>query len=462
MITFGNTIGASPNIGVHEFAGTPEPNVLPTVGTGGTTYIPYTSASSGGIVTDEGTASVTARGVCWATTINPTTADSKTTNGSGLGLYTSSITGLNGDQTYYVRAYATSTVGTAYGGQVSFTTLDPPVLPTLNTLPINTITVSTAYSGGNITDDGNDNISARGICWSILANPTTADSKTTDGIGTGVYSSSLAGFNAATTYHVRAYATNSVGTAYGNDLSFATLAGTENYTIRVTYNTMQVVSGIQNVFHSEYVAPAAGSTLLDGLVSVWELDDNGVTAYDSYGDNDGLVTGTTQGVTGVLGTAYTFDGINDGILITAIPTDTSFAFSLWIKPNTPTTEGSLFEETAGTGLALMGSDAGGNNLKLMWYETHQHIMSPALTDAVWSHVIVSVDDGVGTVYVNGASIGTIDHNIAGCNLAELGVRLTHEYYKGIMDAVRFWNRPLTSNEITELYTKELAGIGYSW
>ena len=75
---FGNAIGASPDIGVHEFAGTPEPDEYPTVVTGGVTYIPYTSASSGGNVTDEGTASVTARGVCWATAINPTVADDKT------------------------------------------------------------------------------------------------------------------------------------------------------------------------------------------------------------------------------------------------------------------------------------------------------------------------------------------------------------------------------------------------
>ena len=171
---FGNTIGSSPDIGVHEFSGTPEPDVYPTVVTGGTTYIPYTSASSGGNVTDEGTAAVTARGVCWATTINPTISDSHTHDGTGAGLYTSSITALDGDETYYVRAYATSTVGTAYGSQVSFTTLDPPILPTVVTIPVYNISMSNASGGGTITDDGNADITARGVCWALTANPTTA------------------------------------------------------------------------------------------------------------------------------------------------------------------------------------------------------------------------------------------------------------------------------------------------
>jgi hypothetical protein len=75
-------------------------------------------ASSGGEVTFSGFATVTARGVCWNTTGNPSIADSKTTNGTGFGVFTSSITGLTANTTYYVRAYATNSQGTAYGEQV--------------------------------------------------------------------------------------------------------------------------------------------------------------------------------------------------------------------------------------------------------------------------------------------------------------------------------------------------------
>jgi len=74
-------------------------------------------------VTSDGGSSVTARGVCWSTSQNPTTSNSKTTNGTGLGTYTSNITGLSPNTTYYVRAYATNSQGTAYGEQRTFKTL---------------------------------------------------------------------------------------------------------------------------------------------------------------------------------------------------------------------------------------------------------------------------------------------------------------------------------------------------
>jgi uncharacterized protein (TIGR02145 family) len=96
------------------------------------------------------------------------------------------------------------------------------VLPTLTTTATSCITTTTATSGGNITDDGGATIIARGVCWSSSANPTIADSKTTDGTGTGRFTSALTGLTANTTYNIRAYATNSVGTGYGTQLSFTT------------------------------------------------------------------------------------------------------------------------------------------------------------------------------------------------------------------------------------------------
>jgi len=81
-----------------------------------------TTATSGGNITSDGGAAVTARGVCWATTSTPTTANSKTTDGTGTGSFTSSLTNLSANTTYYVRAYATNSAGTAYGSQVSFIT----------------------------------------------------------------------------------------------------------------------------------------------------------------------------------------------------------------------------------------------------------------------------------------------------------------------------------------------------
>jgi len=200
-------------------------NVIPTLTTTAVSSITTNSASSGGNITSDGGATVTARGVCWNTTGNPTTANSKTTDGSGTGSFSSSITGLSANTTYYVRAYATNSAGTAYGNQVPFTTSSPAiVVPILTTTAVSSITTNSASSGGNITSDGGATVTARGVCWNTSGNPTTANSKTTDGSGTGSFSSSITGLSASTTYYVHAYATNSAGTAYGDQLSFTTSA----------------------------------------------------------------------------------------------------------------------------------------------------------------------------------------------------------------------------------------------
>ncbi len=100
---------------------------------------------------------------------------------------------------------------------------NPPLL-TLTTNNISTITATTAISGGNVTDDGGNPVTARGVCWSTSQNPTISNSKTTNGIGSGSFTSNINGLTANTTYYVRAYATNSAGTAYGSEVIFSTTA----------------------------------------------------------------------------------------------------------------------------------------------------------------------------------------------------------------------------------------------
>jgi hypothetical protein len=113
-------------------------------------------------------------------------------------------------------------VGTAYGNQVVFTT-SALTLATLTTTAISAITYNASSSGGSISNDGGAAVSARGVCWSTSINPTIAlSTKTIDGSGTGSFTSSITGLVAGTTYYVRGYATNSVGTAYGNQVVFTT------------------------------------------------------------------------------------------------------------------------------------------------------------------------------------------------------------------------------------------------
>lgn len=97
---------------------------------------------------------------------------------------------------------------------------DEPALPILTTTKVTNITQSTATSGGNVISDGDATVTERGVCWSTSEDPTIADSKTTDGAGTGTFTSSITGLAASTTYYLKAYANNSTGTGYGNIISF--------------------------------------------------------------------------------------------------------------------------------------------------------------------------------------------------------------------------------------------------
>ena len=207
---------------------TTNPLGSPTVTTNEVTNITANSAVSGGNITDDGGFSITTRGVCWSTSNNPIITDSHTTDGTGTGSYSSELKELDVNTTYYLRAYATNSIWTAYGLEKSFTTNDG--IPDLTTTEITNITANSAVSGGNITDDGGSSITARGVCYSTSQNPTITDSHTTDGTGTGSYTSELTELYINTNYYIRAYATNSIGTAYGLEKNFTTNDGIPDLT----------------------------------------------------------------------------------------------------------------------------------------------------------------------------------------------------------------------------------------
>lgn len=195
--------------------------VVPTLTTADITEVTGNSATGGGNVTVTGGADVTARGIVFGTQQNPTLANSKTEDGEGGGEFTSLLTGLTGNTTYYVRAYATNSAGIGYGPQVTFTTLVD--LPVVTTTSATEITKTSAVSGGEVTYDGGGEVTERGIVWGLSADPTVDDNKISGGAGTGVFISNLSALEKFTTYHVRAYAINSAGVAYGSDVQFTTL-----------------------------------------------------------------------------------------------------------------------------------------------------------------------------------------------------------------------------------------------
>ena len=211
---------------VREFR-TIENVVEPTVSTVEVKDVTALSAVAVGNVSSDGGAEIMSRGFCWSLSEAPTVDDHYVECEGATGSYEGLLAELEADETYHVRAFATNSAGTSYGEELTFTTSDG--LPVVVTSSVTDITSTSAKCGGNVTDEGASSVTERGICWSTSQNPTVSNSHTTDGTGTGTFTSSMTGLTANTTYYVRAYATNSAGTSYGNELSFTTQEDTGNY-----------------------------------------------------------------------------------------------------------------------------------------------------------------------------------------------------------------------------------------
>ena len=251
----------------------------PTVTTA-TSTATATAATSGGMIGSDGGAMISVRGVCWSTSQNPTIADSKTTDGNGTGSYVSTITGLTPYTTYFIRAYATNSIGTGYGQQVTITTTQD--VPTVTTAPITVVNSLTFQGGGQILGTGQSTIKEAGICWDTIATPTIAKNKLIS-VGSGLAGSIIAvtfpysQLTSKLTYHVRAYATNTIGTGYGAEVTF-----TPNFAVGLQYG-----GGI--IFYLD-------NTANHGLVvSTIDIANSVPWAVANYGQTG--ATSTTDGAT---------------------------------------------------------------------------------------------------------------------------------------------------------------------
>ena len=275
------------------------------------TEITATTALSGGTITDNGGAAVTVSGICWSTSSNPTVADYTTSNGTGTGSYTSNLSGLQANTTYYVRAYATTEYGTGYGNEVFFLTKG---LSEVTTAAVSSITDNTAVCGGTVTNDWGFTVTARGVCWSTTGEPTleSNDGYTIDGSGTGSFISNITGLSKGTTYYVRAYATNSIGTSYGAEMVFETTRPWECGTSTIAdydgneYGTVQIGSQcwMQENLKVTHYADGEAIPLVEGT-SEWDALIETDKAYCYY-DNS---TASRD----VYGALYTWAAAMDGV-----------------------------------------------------------------------------------------------------------------------------------------------------
>ena len=262
-----------------------EPKTEPIVSLAAPSNITSNTATVSGSVTADGGASIIEKGVCWSTTNKtPTTSDSKYSGGPGTGSFSSSITGLTPGTTYNLRAFATNSVGTAYSSAFSFTTLA--LLPTLTTNDATLITANSFSSGGNITSDGGSPVTARGVCWGTTTAPTIANSKTSDGIGTGTFTSAISGLTAGTTYYVRSYATNSIGTSYGAQVTVTTTPADGQYKAYIFIEPQSKLSLIVNYLKTvpNHSVPTTLNTPFYGFFTGVGIKDTNYTDLLNYID----------------------------------------------------------------------------------------------------------------------------------------------------------------------------------
>jgi len=227
---------------------------VPLVTTDQPVSILANQATSGGNIMFDGGSAVISRGIAYGISSNPDLTGSFTSNGSGIGVFTSILLNLIPGTTYFNRAYATNNVGTAFGNQHTFTTLSSS--PLVQTASASSITAETAISGGEVVNSGGTPVTSRGTAFALSTNPTTQNSFTTDGTGIGLFVSNLTNLRAGSLYYYRAYATNNLGTSYGAVLTFNTLPGLA----MVTTGTVSAVGANSAYFVGE-VLHSGGSTV---------------------------------------------------------------------------------------------------------------------------------------------------------------------------------------------------------
>jgi hypothetical protein len=195
--------------------------VLPTIVTKGVSNLTGSAADSGGENINDGGDTISSKGIQWSEFADFSTILGANNEGTGTADFNSTMTGLTAGNTYYVRAYAQNGVGIAYGQVESFQSSEA---PTISTVAVSGISWDVATSGGENISDNGSSIVIKGVQWSTSSSFATIEGVTNDGSGTANFVSNLTGLTETTTYYVRAYATNGVGTGYGQTETFQTIA----------------------------------------------------------------------------------------------------------------------------------------------------------------------------------------------------------------------------------------------
>ena len=333
-----------------------DPNSLsyPEITTISATDTTASTATCCGTIVGENYGIITGYGISYSTT--PGFEGSTGTHVEGWdlngGSFTVHLTGLSADTTYYYRAYATNAKGTVYGDIESFKTKKASK-PEVTTSDVTNISRTSAVGGGEVTKDNGSPVIDRGICWSTSnSEPTISDFYASSGTGIGGFSVTMTGLLPATTYYVRAYATNSEGTKYGGVKQFSTLYEvyvsanpSDGGTVRGggTYSggscTVKAEPADDYLFinwteNNAVVVDNEGNPVPASYAFTLNADRNLVA---NFGFEISVSANPTEGGTAYIGTAGTTSGIylpGTTCTLTAVPND-CYSFVNWTKNGVP-------------------------------------------------------------------------------------------------------------------------------
>ncbi|WKK60375.1 hypothetical protein [Sphingobacterium sp. BN32] len=241
------------------------PVVASGVSTNRPSNITMNAATVGGnVVNDEGSP-ISKRGIVYSsTTTSPSLENAFSINlGSGIGVFSGTITDLNVNTTYYVRAYSTNAAGTSYGSVETFRTLLPSLPTSLTTYTASSISKNSAYLSGYVGNSGGGTIQSKGIVYSANTSSPTINNGAilSGGSGTGSIGSTVYNLSSNTTYYARTFATNEAGTAYGAVISFTTSPSYSAPTDVSTYSASNISTN--TVTLNGYVGGNGNSTITE-------------------------------------------------------------------------------------------------------------------------------------------------------------------------------------------------------
>lgn len=409
--------------------------VPPTVVTKAASDVSLNSGTLNGEVISEGGKATTERGFVYSKTdINPTVSNQKISNAYGIGTFSSNLSNLDFNTTYYFRAYATNPVGTQYGSTEKLSTLDAK-LPSTSIIKVSNITSNTVLVDLAITSDGGSKILESGLVIGTNAMPTleTANIKLQNTLNaTSINVENLA---ENTTYFIRAYAKNAKGVAFSNEYSIKTLN-------------------------------SINSKLKMGLVAYYLFEGN---TLDKSGNNfhltnKNIIFSTDRN--SIENSSCVFNGKSSYLLGPSLPIITNqITIALWVKNmrGTAGTWGCLITTQNSTKQGFLLQD----NENLKYDFTLASLNGSGYTDIWsastlryndWELIICTFDGDVVKLYKNGQleteqTIG-IKALSSNANLM-IGSRYFNEFFNGNLDDIGIWNRVLNTEEINYLSKNSL-------